>query len=58
VPDGSIDPVSAATLATIERFNTAFNNHDVPAIMSLMTDDCVFEHETVAGREALKDKAA
>lgn len=32
-----------ATLAAIERFNEAFNRHDVNAIMALMTDDCVFE---------------
>ncbi|MFN8523456.1 MAG: nuclear transport factor 2 family protein [Chloroflexota bacterium] len=31
------------TLAAIERFNTAFNSHDVDAIMACMTDDCVFE---------------
>ena len=37
------DPTTAETLATIERFNTAFNAHDVDAIMDLMTDDCVFE---------------
>ena len=38
-----MDPVTAKTLATIERFNEAFNRHDVDAIMALMTDDCVFE---------------
>ena len=27
----------------IDRFNEAFNRHDVDAIMALMTDDCVFE---------------
>ena len=32
-----------ATLATIERFNEVFNRHDVPAIMALMTEDCLFE---------------
>lgn len=37
------DPVSQATLATIERFNEAFNRHDVEAIMRLMSLDCVFE---------------
>ena len=31
-------------LATVERFNEAFNRHDVDAIMALMTDDCVFEN--------------
>ena len=32
-----------ATLATINRFNEAFKRHDVPAIMALMTADCLFE---------------
>jgi ketosteroid isomerase-like protein len=31
------------TLATIERFNEAFNRHDVAAVMALMTEDCLFE---------------
>jgi ketosteroid isomerase-like protein len=39
----SSDPVGAATLATVERFNDAFNRHDVAAVMALMTDDCVFD---------------
>lgn len=34
---------TAATIAAIERFNVAFNNHDVPGVMAAMTDDCVFE---------------
>jgi ketosteroid isomerase-like protein len=29
---------------TILQFHTAFNRHDVDAIMALMTDDCVFEN--------------
>lgn len=33
-----------ATIAVIERFNDAFNRHDVDAIMAAMTDDCVFEN--------------
>ena len=36
------DP-AAATLATVRRFNDAFNRHDVDAVMALMTDDVVFE---------------
>jgi len=32
------------TLATIHRFNDAFNRHDVDAVMALMTDDCVFDN--------------
>ena len=31
------------TASVVERFNRAFNQHDVDAIMALMTDDCVFE---------------
>jgi ketosteroid isomerase-like protein len=37
------DQVTAATLAAVERFNDAFNRHDVDAVMACMTDDCVFE---------------
>jgi ketosteroid isomerase-like protein len=37
------DPTTAATLATVERFNEMFNRHDVDGIMALMTDDCVFD---------------
>jgi len=33
-----------ATRTVIERFNEAFNRHDVDAIMSWMTEDCVFEN--------------
>lgn len=36
------------TLATVEHFNTAFNSHDVTAIMALMTDDVVFENTSPA----------
>ncbi|MGB2695518.1 MAG: nuclear transport factor 2 family protein [Dehalococcoidia bacterium] len=38
------DPTTAATLDVIERFNEAFNNHDVDHVMALMTDDVVFEN--------------
>ena len=31
------------TLGIIERFNVAFNRHDVDEVMSLMTEDVVFE---------------
>jgi ketosteroid isomerase-like protein len=37
------------TLATIGLFNEAFNQHDVEAVMKLMTDDIVFEN-TSGGR--------
>jgi ketosteroid isomerase-like protein len=32
------------TLETVQRFNEAFNRHDVDAIMGLMADDCVFDN--------------
>ena len=32
------DPV-----AVVERFNAAFNRHDLAAVMALMSEDCVFE---------------
>jgi cation diffusion facilitator family transporter len=35
---------SDATIAAVERFNEAFNRHDVDAVMAAMTDDCVFEN--------------
>jgi uncharacterized protein (TIGR02246 family) len=28
----------------VDRFNEAFNRHDVDAVMALMTEDCVFEN--------------
>jgi len=31
------------TLDVVARFNDVFNRHDVPAIMALMTEDCVFD---------------
>jgi ketosteroid isomerase-like protein len=50
-----------ATLAAVDRFNEAFNRHDVDAIMALMTDDCVFESTSPApdgrryeGQEAVR----
>jgi ketosteroid isomerase-like protein len=33
-----------ATLDTVNRFNEAFNRHDVAAVMALMTGDVVFEN--------------
>ncbi len=34
---------ATGTSAAIDRFNEAFNRHDVDAVMAAMTDDCVFE---------------
>jgi ketosteroid isomerase-like protein len=48
-------------LAVVERFNAAFNQHDVDATMALMTDDVVFENtfpapdgERYAGQAAVR----
>jgi ketosteroid isomerase-like protein len=38
------DPEAETTLAAVNRFNEAFNKHDVNAVMEAMTDDCVFEN--------------
>ncbi len=55
------DQATEGTLAVIERFNEAFNRHDVDAVMALMTDDCVFENtypppdgERYEGRAAVR----
>ena len=32
------------TLTVVRRFNDAFNQHDVDAIMAQMTPDCCFEN--------------
>lgn len=32
-----------ATRDAVDRFNEAFNQHDVDAVMAAMTPDCVFE---------------
>lgn len=38
------DTTSDATLAVINHFNLVVNAHDVDMLMSLFTDDCVFEN--------------
>lgn len=38
-----MDPETAETLAAVERFNEAFNRHDLDAVMAAMTDDPLFE---------------
>ncbi len=38
------DPLTTSTLEAVERFNQAFNRHDVDAVMAAMTEDCVFEN--------------
>jgi ketosteroid isomerase-like protein len=37
-------PDTGSTESIVEKFNDAFNRHDVDAIMALMTHDCVFEN--------------
>lgn len=57
----AVDAKTAATIETINRFNEAFNRHDVDAVMALMTDDVVFENTSPApdgeryeGQEAVR----
>jgi len=38
------DSLTKDTLATIQRFNEAFNRHDVDGVMAAMTEDCLFEN--------------
>ena len=42
--------MSTVTVQTLEAFSAAWNRHDIDALMSFMTEDCVFE--TAAGPEA------
>ncbi|MGE0800459.1 MAG: nuclear transport factor 2 family protein [Lautropia sp.] len=41
---------AAVTVATLEAFSDAWNRHDVDALMSFMSEDCVFQ--TAAGPDA------
>lgn len=38
------DAAPRATIAAVERFNEAFNRHDVEGVMAAMTEDCLFEN--------------
>jgi ketosteroid isomerase-like protein len=38
-----ITGLSSAAVDVVERFNAAFDAHDVDAVMALMSPDCVFE---------------
>ena len=42
--------MASVTIEMLEAFGAAWNRHDVDALMSFMTDDCVFE--TAAGPDA------
>jgi steroid delta-isomerase-like uncharacterized protein len=39
----SVTRPDAELLALLDRFADAWNRHDLDALMSMMTDDCVFE---------------
>ena len=52
---------SESTQEAVQRFNEAFNRHDVDGIMEAMTEDCVFENtrpapdgERFEGQEAVR----
>jgi len=49
-----------STIEVINQFNEVFNRHDVPAVMALMTEDCIFDNtypapdgERFEGQEAV-----
>ena len=37
-----------AAIRIVLKFNEAFNRHDVPGMMQLMSDDCIFENTAPA----------
>lgn len=45
---------SLETEALVDRYNDAWNRHDVDAILAFHTDDSVFENHTSGGRAAGK----
>lgn len=60
--NGDVDPELTTTETVVQRFNEAFNRHDVDAVMALMTGDCIFENtspppdgERYEGQEAVRD---
>jgi ketosteroid isomerase-like protein len=48
----------ADTAAAVERFNDAFNRHDVDAVMAAMTDGCVFESTSPPDGDRFEGAAA
>lgn len=55
------DPVTLSTLAAVQRFNEAFDRHDVDGVMKAMTRDCIFENtcpppdgERFAGQDSVR----
>ena len=53
-----IDERTTETLDVINRFNEAFNRHDVDAVMALMTDDVIFDSTGPAPDGELYEGAA
>ena len=56
-----LSQLTDSTIDTVNRFNEAFNRHDVDAIMALMTEDCVFDNtrpvpdgQRYVGQEAVR----
>jgi ketosteroid isomerase-like protein len=56
--DGMIDEETHATIAAVDRFNDAFNRHDVDAVMAAMTDDCAFESTSPPDGDRFEGAAA
>ncbi len=52
------DDVTPATIEAVERFNAAFNQHDVDATIALMTEDAVFESTSPPDGERHEGTAA
>jgi ketosteroid isomerase-like protein len=57
----TVEDQTAATLAAVARFSSAFDRHDVDGVMAAMSQDCVFENtgpapdgERYAGAEAVR----
>jgi len=54
------DTLTQSTVGIIEKFNEALNQHNVTAVMALMTEDCLFDNtypapdgERFVGQEAV-----
>jgi cation diffusion facilitator family transporter len=56
--DDHNDATTSATLAAVDRFNEAFNRHDVDAVMAAMTHDCVFENTSPPSGERFEGQTA
>ena len=50
--------VESSTVAAVERFNAAFAQQDVDAVMAAMTEDCVFESTTPPDGDRYRGAAA